>query len=247
MKPLALLATVASVAFVAMGALALAAGTTACGSPPANRLTTTPTDLAKSMHAYTVDTAVGRHALESSIVNHDNAYSALRLARYDERHWGALTEFDPLTAPMLAGGDGAPTAAPALGDPSWAALAPDAVGWSLEELTALGERAFFRYPLQASGTMLAAMSAGDRAGVWEHDGRLGAVWVSLPRGLVRPAFTCATCHASKVGDRLVPGRNNADLDAAHLYDNGSVNVLTGDESGGDLRIVPGFGAAVVST
>jgi mono/diheme cytochrome c family protein len=222
-------------------AAAAAVVSAACGSPPANRLTTTPTDLAGAMHAYADDVAVGRQALESSIVNHENAYSALRLARYDARHWGALTEFDPPTAPMLTDGNGAPAAAPARGDRSWAALAPDAVGWSLEELTALGERAFFRYPLQPSGTMLAAMSTGDHGGVWEHDGQLGAVWVSLPRGLVRPAFTCATCHASKVGDRLVPGRNNADLDAAHIYDNGSVNVLTGDESGGDLRIVPGWG------
>lgn len=192
------------------------------------------------MHAYAEDAAVGRRALENSIVNRDNAYSVLRLARYDERHWGALTVFDPLTAPMLVGEGGAPAPAPALGDPSWTSLDPDGVGWSLEELTALGERAFFRYPLQPSDTMLGAMAAADHAGVWEHDGRFGAVWVSLPRGVVRPAFTCATCHASKVGDRLVPGRNNADLDAARVYDNGSVDVLTGEESG-SLRIVPGWG------
>jgi mono/diheme cytochrome c family protein len=196
------------------------------------------------MHAYVDDPAVGRRALESSIVNQDNAYSTLRLARYDEHHWGALAEFDPVTAPMLVGEphDGASIApAPAHGDPSWAALDPQSVGWSLEELRALGERAFFRYPIQPSDTMLAAMNDAAHAGVWDDAGRLATVWVSLPRGLIRPAFTCATCHASKVGDRLVPGRNNADLDAARLYSGGGgVNVLTGDEGGG-LAVTPSWG------
>ena len=72
---------------VALGALATA-GVTACGSPPVNRPPKTPTDLAGSMHAYVDDAAVGRRALEDSIVNRDNAYSVLRLARYDARHWG---------------------------------------------------------------------------------------------------------------------------------------------------------------
>ena len=69
----------------------------------------------------------------------------------------------------------------------------------------------------------------------------GAIWVTLPRGVVRAAFTCATCHASKVSDHLVPGRNNADLDAARIYDSDSVNVLTGEERGGLLRTVPAWG------
>ncbi|MDB5215324.1 MAG: hypothetical protein JWO86_3251 [Myxococcaceae bacterium] len=227
-------ALVASIAIGAVGALA-----SACGSPT-NRLATIPTDLAGSMHAYTNDLAVGRHALENSIVNHENGYSALRLARYDERHWGRLTEFDPPTAPILLGAGGAPAPAPAFGDPSWASLSPDNIGWSLEELTALGERAFFRYPLQPSDAMLGALASADHGGIWDHEGRFGAVWVALPRGLVRAAFTCATCHASKVGDRLVPGRNNPDLDAARTYDSDSVNVLTG-ETNGELRTMPGWG------
>ena len=226
-------------ASVLLAALA-AAGAAACGGPAENRLTTTPTDLAGSMHAYADDPAVGRRALESSIVNQENAYSTLRLARYDGSHWGALPEFDPLTAPMLVAGGGNVAPAPAFGDPSWASLDPQSVGWSLEELRALGERAFFRYPIQPSDTMLAAMGNAEHAGVWDHDGRFATVWVSLPRGLVRPAFTCATCHASKVGDRLVPGRNNADLDAALLYSGGGVDVLTG-ETNGALAVTPSWG------
>lgn len=228
-----MLGTRKSLALVALLALV------ACGAAP-NRLTTVPTDLAGSMHAYADDPAVGRRALELSIVNPDNGYSALRLAKYDERHWGRLTEFDPRTAPILVEAGGAPAPAPALGDPAWAALDPESVGWSLAELTALGERAFFRYPLQPSDTMPGALASGDHGGVWDHEGRFGAVWVTLARGVVRAAFTCATCHASKVGDRLVPGRNNADLDAARIYDSDSVNVLTGEESG-TLRTMASWG------
>jgi mono/diheme cytochrome c family protein len=127
---------------------------------------------------------------------------------------------------MLVGAGSGPADAPPPGDAAWASLNADATGWTLDDLRALGERAFFRYPLQPSDTMPAALASEDHAGVWQHEGRFGAVWVSLPRGLVRAAFTCATCHASKVGDRLVPGRNNADLDAPRVYDNGNVpNVI----------------------
>jgi mono/diheme cytochrome c family protein len=192
------------------------------------------------MRAYVDDPAVGRRALENSIVNHDNAYSVLRLARYDERHWGRLTELDPPTAPILVGEGGGPAPAPVSGDASWASLDPRAVGSSLEELRALGERAFFRYPLQPADALPGALATRDHGGVWVHEGRFGAVWVSLPRGLVRAAFTCATCHASKVGDRLVAGRNNADLDAARIYDSDNVNVLTGEELGG-IHTVAGWG------
>jgi mono/diheme cytochrome c family protein len=49
---------------------------------------------------------------------------------------------------------------------------------------------------------------------------------------VRAAFTCATCHASKIGERLVVGRNNPDLDAQKIFDN---------DNGGGLRAVNGWG------
>jgi mono/diheme cytochrome c family protein len=216
---------------------AVAAG--ACSSAPVDRLEPTATDLASQMHAYVEDPAILRHALEQSLVNQDNAYSLLRLSEYDEDHWGRLPELDAPTAPMLVGDAGAPADPPGAGDASWASLDPDAVGWSLDELRALGERAFFRYPLQPSDTMPRAMASADHAGVWQHEGRFGAVWVSLPRGLVRAAFTCATCHASKVGDRLVAGRNNADLDAARVYDNDN------GASGAGNRSVPGWGPGLV--
>jgi mono/diheme cytochrome c family protein len=176
-----------------------------------------PTDVASAMHRYVDDPEVGRKALEHSLVRHDNGYAALRLARYDEQHWGALPERDDPSMPIGVGEGGAPAKAPPRTDASWATINAAAVGWSLEELRALGERAFFRYPLQATGAMEAALTSEDHAGIWQSDGHYGAVWESLPNGQVHAAVTCATCHASKVGDRLVAGRNNADLDASRIY------------------------------
>src|SRR4051794_36884621 len=162
------------------------------------------------MQAYVEDPSVGRRALEQSLVRTDNTYATLRLTKYDAAHWGSLPESNPFTAPMAAG-SGRPTAPPP-NDPAWAAIDGDSVGYDVEELRTLGEQAFFRYPLQISEAMPEALATGDRAGVWEHEGRLGAVWVQLPGGRAGAAFTCATCHASKSGERLVVGRNNADLD-----------------------------------
>lgn len=202
-----------SLAFVV--AAALAAG---CADESKPAVDPAPiTDLASAMRSYAEDPAVGRRALEHSVVNRDNAYAQLRLFMYDEDHWGRLPEFDAPTAPVLAGTDGAPVAAPAPGDASWSSLEASTTGWSLEELRALGEKAFFRYPLQTPETMARALATSDHAGIWQHEGRFGAVWVTLPRGLVRAAFTCATCHASKTGEQLVAGRNNADLDVAAVY------------------------------
>lgn len=217
---------------LAGAAFALAAsGAAACANVPPERLAPQPSaDLASHMRTYVEDPAVGQRALDRSIVNRDNAYSALRLSAYDDAHWGRLPEFDAPTSPILVGSGGGPAPAPASGDPSWSTLDADATGWSLEELRALGERAFFRYPLQSTESMPRSLATANHAGVWQHEGRFGAVWVTLPRALVRAAVTCATCHASKIGDRLIPGRNNPDLDASTIYDNG-----------GSARAAPGWG------
>lgn len=212
-KRLALVALAA-----AIGSSAASAACTPSADDPVSAPRAMPSgNLASRMKRYIDDSSVGRRALEESIVNRDNAYSALRLARYDDAHWGALPEFDPPTTPIALDEEGAPAAAPPLGDGAWSSLDAQASGTTLEELRSLGERAFFRFPLQTSSAMPRAVADADHAGIWEHEGRLGAVWVSLPNDIVGASFTCATCHASKIGDRLVAGRNNPDLDAARLY------------------------------
>lgn len=203
--------------------LALAAGAAACSSAPEMSLAPAPqpTDLAGLMRAYVDDPAVGRRALEASLVARDNTYAELRLAEYDAGRWGALPELDAPTSPIGVSASGGPAPPPPAGDPAWATLDASSAGWSESDLRALGERAFFRYPLQTSAGLPRALAESDRAGVWQDEGRFGAVWVSLPRGVTAAALTCATCHASKVDGRLIAGRNNPDLDAGRVYGEGN--------------------------
>lgn len=217
---------------------AAAAGAAACSPAQSGHVDAQASaDLATTMRSYVEDPAVGRRALERSLVNRENAYAVLRLQSYDEDHWGRLPELDAPTAPILVGDGGGAQPPPPSGDPSWSKLDANATGWSLEELRALGERAFFQYPVQATETMPGALATPDHAGVWQHEGRFGGVWVTLPRGLVRGAVTCATCHASKLGDRLVAGRNNPELDATTLYDVAGA----GPRAGGGTRTTYGWG------
>lgn len=208
--------------------LASIASAAACSSAPEVSLAPAPpapavpaTDLASVMRAYVDDPAVGRRALEASLVTRDNTYAALRLAEYDAARWGALPELDAPTTPIGVSASGGPAPPPPAGDPAWATLDAASASWTESDLRALGERAFFRYPLQTSAGMPRALAEPDRAGVWQDEGRFGAVWVSLPRGVTAAALTCATCHASKVDGRLVAGRNNPDLDAGRVYGDGT--------------------------
>lgn len=239
--------TLRRISALVVGGLSLviaALETSACGGSPSHHRVEPPSaDLAEAMRAYAEDPSVGRRGLERSLVRRDNSYAVLRLAAYDEAHWGRLAEYDAPTAPMLVAGEGGAMPAPPPGDASWTSIDARATGWSLQELRALGERAFFRYPVQSSGTMPAALATRDHAGVWQHEGRFGAVWVSLPRGLVRASFTCATCHASTTGDRLVVGRNNADLDAARVYDDHNGN--EGSAPRAPRGPLPGWGRGLV--
>lgn len=180
-------------------------------------------ELMTSMRAYVHDPAYRRRALEESLVRRDNGYSALRLERYDEDRWGALPEHLPATATIVAGKANTPPTPPRADDPAWSSLGVEATGWSEPELRALGERAFFRYPVQAAEAMPRALASADHAGVWKEDGKFGAVWVALPANVVVSAFTCATCHASRTGDsegRVIAGRNNDALDAGRIYGDG---------------------------
>ncbi len=187
-------------------------------------------ELMTSMRAYVDDPGYRRRALEESLVRRDNRYSALRLERYDEVRWGSLPEHLPATAPIVAGEENAPPTPPRADDAAWSSLDVEATGWNEIELRALGERAFFRYPVQAAEAMPRALASADHAGVWKEDGKFGAVWVALPAKVVVAAFTCATCHASRSGDgdsRLIAGRNNEALDAGRIYGDGRRGMLWG--------------------
>lgn len=198
----------------------LAAGAAAGCDDGAGAGVRDPKSLAQSLRTYVTDAKVRRDALETSLVNRDNAYSRLRLDRYgDDRAWGALEEFDPETTPIATADieSGAPSTAA-----TWTSFANDTKSESFTalELKALGERAFYNYPVQLVPTLPNALSSPGHAGMWDHDGRTGAVWVRFSSGSITSAFTCSTCHASVDHGVLVTGRNNADLDVGRINGDG---------------------------
>lgn len=155
----------------------------ACGEPEAE-------PLIERGRAYLESPSARRDALERSIVDPHNTYSADRLERYTEEAWGALPEWNP----RVRRGD------------DLTALDLD-VPFDEASLLALGERAFFAYPVQIRPEL--TIEDGDRYGLWP-----GAfVLVDAPDGEVA-ALTCATCHA-RPGR---PGVPNHEFDLGLLLD-----------------------------
>ena len=179
-----------------------------CDAPPAP-----PVDLLDRGHAYVHSAAARRGALEAALVNPANGYSVLRLAQYTEQAWGALPLWNPPTRPMAVG-----EAIPARLDDA-RPLDYEGVGWDLSALERLGERAFFEYPVQLAPALARAAADPARYGLSARDGRVETVlWADSPGG-VFPAFTCATCHATRgAGGDWIPGKTNAALDYGRLLD-----------------------------
>ena len=182
--------------------------------------TTTPA----SVTAYLTQGPAARRALEASVVDPTNAYSALRLARYQSGgpgDWARLPVFNPPTEPIAAAELDRPSgASPTALSGAAASLSLPADGTSLDDaaLLALGRQAFARYPTQLAGYMRVALSsraAAARYGLWVDPGAGvgGLVRARMPDGSVWLAVTCATCHTARAADgRLVDGLPNAALD-----------------------------------
>jgi hypothetical protein len=177
----------------------------ACGGVPA------------AEQRYLDDRDFRREELVASLVNPSNGYSALRLQRYatDQGGWDALDEWNPRVEPAELGRTiAAPLAA-------GAALDLDVSLDDQAALRALGETAFFRYPVQLSadlGPALASSEAAARYGLW-FDGERGVggiVRVELAAG-IGLAYTCSTCHASSRQGSLVVGLGNERLDFGRLF------------------------------
>ena len=134
--------------------------------------------------SYASDAAFRRGVLEGSLVNPDNGYSELRLARYTEDQWGQL--------PVWAPGEFAEV---------------DAVPWEREALLALGRRAFFRYPMQLVPALEHGLADPDAYGV-----HTGLVRVERAGGDGPVGLACAGCHSVEREGATVAGLNNADFD-----------------------------------
>src|SRR5260370_18612290 len=170
----------------------------ACSSPGAGRATSVP---------YLDEASFRRGELVASLVNPDNGYSRLRLARYasgDTNDWDLLPEWNPavesiaaleLDAPGGASTTSLSTGASPLGLPDSIASEDD------PKLIALGQAAFARYPAQLApylGVALTSRSAAAKYGLWvdERRGARGPVRTRMADGTVAVSLTCATCHAA---------------------------------------------------
>jgi mono/diheme cytochrome c family protein len=147
---------------------------------------------------YLDDSGFRRQALVASLVEPNNAYSQLRLARYGvDGGWDALPEWNPSVA--IADEPAQPLVL--LGD-----------------LQELGEQAFSRYPVQ--------LWARAPVGLWSDTERGdGLVRVELATGTFTAA-TCATCHATVRDGVFVAGLANASLDLG--WGPGRLDVSTND-------------------
>lgn len=190
-----------------IGALALSA---ACAASPAPERPPHAHD--GPFRGYLASREARRAILEASLVAPDNGYSRRRLARYARDEWESLPEHNPPAAPLLADGE-APLAKLAISD---AARNGDRAA-----LLALGEAAFFRYPVQiaqATERCVKDDASARRFGFWvdAQRGLGGLVRVETTDGMKHLAYSCATCHAGERGGALVIGVANERLDIGRL-------------------------------
>jgi hypothetical protein len=216
-------------------------GSASCSGPGdrSDRTESEPgAELAKGA-LYDEDADYRRRALETSLVNPDNAYSRLRLERYTESAWSALPEWNPRITAMQLGRVDAPADSSA-----WSRLSIEDVPWRADALLELGREAFFRYPIQAFLPARRVLELGGQApsyGFWADGTELGGmVWTEFPAGEVLPSFTCGACHSSVESGRVIAGKNNAalDIEAAELDSLSGSDHVTSSGREGRIDVTP---------
>lgn len=171
--------------------------------------------------AYFTDARARRASLEASLVNPSNGYSQLRLSHYasgQSGDWDSLPVWNP-PASIVTAGDLANLTAPLAADAAPLSISDLATRGDPSALAALGEAAFFRYPVQLAPatSVLHGVDDAARYGFWsdaEH-GVGGLVRVRAPDGATYVAYTCATCHAKETSEGIAQLPNDA-LDVGKL-------------------------------
>lgn len=176
------------------------------------------------LQRYLHDARFRRTELEASLVAPSNGYSLLRREHYDTARpgdWSLLPTWNPRATPLVAIGIGWKDALPDEAAP----LAIDAAASNgdAESLRAIGEEAFFRYPVQLLDypNLLESDGGVTSLGLWTdaRRGIGGLVRAPLADGTTGLFLTCATCHAQPdESGVLSPGRPNATI---FLYDSES--------------------------
>lgn len=162
------------------------------------------------------DRAFRRAALERSLVNPKNTYSADRLAHYalGDRGWDMLPPWNPRSVAARPVNDEGALRASA---PIWDGARPRTVeGW-----VALGREVFFRYPMRAdvvSAHALAQPDDGKNHGIRAaEDGTLvGLVRFVDVDGTTQAGFSCALCHANVDEGRVIAGEARRSFDFGAL-------------------------------
>ncbi len=180
---------------------------------------------------YVDSAAIGRAALEESLVTHENGYARLRLENYGPgRAWNQLPVADPATRHVTPADFGRFDNPWGLSEGDFERLG-SLQEWTHESVMAYGKRAFERYPLGSDSTFrhgVKSQEHADRFGLWTApDGRVGGlVRVRISDSAEGFAPTCSTCHASVVDGALVMGRPNAEFD----YDAMMLHGLSGPQT-----------------
>lgn len=179
--------------------------------------------LAEGSH-YLDDPAFRRAALERSMTDDSNVYSATRLSAYgrETRGWDVLPVWVPRVHAVDAGvATGLQSTGrvelPTQAAPIWDGVRPTTFeGWA-----ALGRKVFFSYPLRPepqAGHAIAVPSVARDVGFEPtSDGEWpGVVAFEDIDGRSKIGITCALCHVSIEGGKAVVGRARRDLDYGQM-------------------------------
>ncbi len=172
---------------------------------------------------YLDDAAFRRAALEASLTEPSNVYSATRLSAYGlgDRGWDVLPEWSPRVHPV----DGAMVETlresgrvelPAAASPIWTGERPT----TFEAWAELGRVVFHRYPLRPEPQAAFALARPELAasvGLVEADGMWpGVVAFEGVDGRAQIGITCALCHVAVEDGAVVEGRARRSLDYGRM-------------------------------
>ncbi len=210
-------------------ALAIALSLAGCGSPDVTAIAPQPelwSDawILAETERYLTDGDFRRRALEASLTEPANVYSATRLSAYGlgDRGWDVLPQWSPrvaaidaeMTAALRKGGA---VSLPEEAGTIWNGQRPTTFeGWA-----ALGRRVFYQYPLRPepqAAFALADPTLAESVGlVSAPDGTWpGVVAFEDIDGDTKIGITCALCHVTMDNGELVEGRARRNLDYGRM-------------------------------
>lgn len=173
---------------------------------------------------YLDDASFRRQALQASLTEPSNVYSATRLSAYGlgARGWDQLPQWSPRVHPVDEAvvrelGERGAVRLPSTAETLWNGERPE----TFEAWAELGRAVFYRYPLRPEPQAAHALAHPDLArdvglastadGQWP-----GVVVFEDIDGGAKVGITCALCHVSIEGGEAVEGRARRNLDYGRM-------------------------------